>query len=122
MINIIPIKGQIRNEFPGPALADMMVPTLEALADTKYNYFHKIVWVISERSWYYIWRELPANGIIPHSDYMNYWKRVTQNASIPEWKNGVVYFYGDCVFYTLDYEEWPKRKVKIYMWVGTEPS
>lgn len=118
--NTVPLKGQLQSEFYGPALADYMVRnTSELVNKTSYNYLHKIVWVMSERCWYYLW------NVDTEPYTIDNWRKVTSNASIPAYSDFVSYFVGEAVYYGFEnaYKDDIKTRYKIYSCIqNTSPG
>lgn len=109
--NTIPLKGQLKSEFYGPALADYMVKnTNELVNKTSYNFLHKIVWVMSERCWYYLW------NVDTQPFTIDNWRKVTSSASIPAYSDYVNYFVGEAVYFGFEnvYKGETKIRYKIY--------
>ena len=118
--NVMELKGQIAPSFFGPPLKDQVVKTTaELINKTTYNYLHKIVWVMSERSWYYLWN-LDADPVD-----MSCWRKVTTQASIPAYNDVTAYFVGETVYYGFEttYKGETKYRYKIYTCLSpTEPG
>lgn len=89
-----PIVSQFTPQFAGPIVADTVVDSVNDLITIKAetNYKHRLVWVIEEESFYYLY---DGNGT-----NINHWKKYISPLTLKYWEPSKVYKQNDIVFYS----------------------
>lgn len=89
--NQIPIVNQFVPQFEGTAIAETVVEELNDLLNLTFNYEHKLVWVKSEESYYYL-------SFGDGSNISN-WKQHKTDVNLEQWNPDKTYKQSFLVYY-----------------------
>lgn len=84
-----PLNKQFELKYGAPIVSDMQVQNVEDLIDLRYNYQHKLVWVISHSTYYYL---KTGDGSIQSN-----WERYKQISTVLPWESDREYFTNEVV-------------------------
>lgn len=89
--NQIPLVNQFSPKFAAPVIIESQVDTTNDLLSLTYNYEHKLVWVKSEESYYYLSYGDGSN--------INQWKQFKTDINLEKWLPNKSYNKGYLVYY-----------------------
>lgn len=91
-MDIQPQLVQLDLKFKGPLVSEMQVDLVNDLItlNINYNYSHKLVWVKSAESYYYL---INGNGSL-----LSHWKKFAQKLTIEKYQSNKSYIQGDIVY------------------------
>ena len=91
-MDIQPQLVQLDLKFKGPLVSEMQVDLVNDLItlNINYNYLHKLVWVKSAESYYYL---INGNGSL-----LSHWKKFAQKLTIEKYQSNKSYIQGDIVY------------------------
>lgn len=91
-MDIQPQLVQLDLKFKGPLASEMQVDVVNDLItlNINYNYLHKLVWVKSVESYYYL---IDGNGSL-----LSHWKKFAQKLTIEQYQANKTYVQGDIVY------------------------
>lgn len=86
--------SQLDCQFSAPLIKGFVVNDITELTKLEHNYPNKLVWVASEKSFYYLRDDSNYDG-----SQVSHWKKHGSSATITPYDRNREYLSGECVYY-----------------------